>query len=289
MYNLSQRNSVFIRLLKPGYHYPSNCFKHRDALYYPSENVVFIVTKSQPSEYEAITYTEIAIWAPGEIRLLGALMLSVPEEGGVVIFSPWCLSVVPHIPFNADLSSDSIIASCLEFAVRLRTELEESNRTKYVLYKANRSAPDVEKSLFENIDPTDGLLIRGLYTLMKSQLLIHTDPYLFMEEAFINLQISIEAALQIIREHLSYLGNPNPSYRDAHDYIRSNFRLGDPLVEYLHMQYESWIETKHPLNIYGAEWAPSLSADDVFETYGPLISIYSHIVLDEPGRSSMLP
>ena len=62
----------------------------------------------------------------------------------------------------------------------------------------------------------------------------------------------------------------------------------EDIVEYLEEQHEKWIETKHPLNVCGAAWAPSLWADDIFETYECLISIYRHIVLGEPGRSSLL-
>lgn len=287
MHLLSKDNAVWVRLLRPGFEYPTHGFKHHDALYYPSKDAVFLVTKRKPV-YGYDIFTEVAIWMPEEIQLLGALTLSVPEGGGTVVFAPWHCSILPHIPISSDLSLDSTIVSCLEFAIKLRAKREQSNRSPYVLRTVNRSDPDVENDLFENIDPTDGLLMRGLYTLIKSQLLRHAD-LCFMEEAFINLQISREAALQIIRGHLHYLGNPNPSYRDAHNYIRSNFQLGEPLVKDLEVQHESWIETKHPMSVYGAEWAPSLLADDIYETYGPLISIYRHIVLDEPGRSSMLP
>jgi len=56
--------------------------------------------------------------------------------------------------------------------------------------------------------------------------------------------------------------------------------------EYLEEQYEKWIETKHPLSVYGSGWAPSLFVEDISETYDALISIYRHIVLGEPGGSS---
>ncbi len=64
--------------------------------------------------------------------------------------------------------------------------------------------------------------------------------------------------------------------------------MGEQLVEYLEEQHEKWVETKHPMSFYGSEWSPSLWADDVFETYECLISIYRHIVLGEPGGSSSL-
>lgn len=287
MFLPSDDNAVWVRLLRPGFEYPTHFFKHHDALYYPSEDAVFLVTKRQSSNYGYNVLTEVAIWWLEEIRLLGTLTLSVPEGGGSVVFAPWYSSVLSHIPLSADLASDSTIASCLEFAIRLRAESEQENRIPYSLRTVYRSDPDVENDLFENIDPTDGLLMRGLYTLIKSQLLIHA-ALDFMEEAFINLQISREAALQIIREHLHFLGNPNPGYRDVHNYILSNFQMGEPLVEYLIMQHELWIETKHAISVYGSEWAPSLTVEDIYETYECLISIYRHIVLGEPGRSSLL-
>jgi len=286
MYQTSVDNLVSIRLLRPRFAYPAGGFKHFDALYYASEGAVFIVTKRQPSDYGDNVYTELSIWMPDEIRLLGALTLSVPEGGGMVAFAPWHCSVLTHIPFTADLSSDRSTELCLKAAVEIRAKNEQPTSNTYVLRMVNRSDPNIEKDLFENIDLRDGILMRGLYTLIKSQLLMREED--FMEEAFMNLQVSREAALQIIREHLHFSGNPNPSYRDAHDYIRSNFQMGEPLVEYLEEQHEKWIETKHPMSVYGAEWAPSLWADDVFETYECLISIYRHIILGEPGRSSLL-
>ena len=286
MYLPSENNTVWVRLLRPGFEYPAHSFKHHDALYYPYKDAVFLVTKRQSSNYDDYVYTEVAIWDPEEIQLLGALTLSVPEGGGMVVFAPWHSSPLPHIPLNSDLSSDSIIESCLEAAIALRVKEEQSNRNTYIIRIVNRSDSNTETALFENIDPRDGILIRGLFTLIKSQLLMHAHD--FMEEAFMDLQVSREAALQIIREHLHFLGNPNPSYREAHDYIRSNFQFGEELVEYLEEQHEKWIETKHPMSVYGAEWAPSLCAEDIFETYECLISIYRHIVLGEPGRSSFL-
>ena len=285
MYMPSVDNSVWVRLLKPGYEYPDHVFKHHDALYYPSEDAVFLVTKQQPSNLGAV-FTEVAIWMPEEIRLLGTLALSIPEGGGRVTFSPWYSSVIPEIRIDSDLSSDNVIATCLEFAIQLYTSNRDANSSPYILREVNRSDSDVEYNLFENIHLEDGLLLRGLYTLLKSQLLIHAN---FMEEAFMNLQISREAAFQIIRGHLQYIGNPKPSQRDVYNYIRLNFQIGEPLVKDLEMQHDSWLETKHPLSPFGAEWASSLMADDVFEPYDPLISIYRHIVLDEPGRSSMFP
>lgn len=286
---LSKNNSVKVHLLRPGFEYPENSFKHRDALYYPSKDVVFIATKQPVSHHDSV-YTEIAIWEPDEIRLLGTLTLSVPENGGWVGYYPWDATYI-RMPIATDLSSNSNISSCLDFARDLLAKNEESRRNSYLL-RSQRSLPrsgsQIENDLFDNIDPTNSLLIRGLYHLIKCPLLltVNADYPMFMEEAFINLQISIEASYQIFRQRICAVENPNPSRKDVFEYINSNFAKNESWVDYLEEQYEKWIETKHPMSAYGSAWAPPLLADDIYETYGTVISIYRHIVLGEPGGSS---
>jgi len=285
---------VNVHLLRPGFEYPEKIFKHRDALYYPSKDIVFIATK--PSSSHDDIFTEVAIWEPDEIRLLGTLTLSVPDNGGWVGYFPWDFSftaipTVPHIPVTVDLSSDDAISSCLDYARGLLAKKREKSTISYVLRSQQslpRSDAQTEKELFDNIDPSNSLLIRGLYHLIKCPLLIkaYPDYPMFMEESFINLQISTEAAIQIIRERLRNEGNSHPSKKEIYEYINSHFTQDVSWVEYLEEQYEKWIETKHPVSLYGTGWAPSLLAEDIYETYGTLISIFRHIVLGEPGGSS---
>jgi len=284
MYQALVKNEVTLCLLRSEYEYPIGVFKHHDALYYPSEEAVFIVTKDAYPDT-----SEVSIWWPEQVRLLGTLTLSIPEGGGRVTFEPWNRGeAIPELPTSSDLSSDNIISVCLDFAMRLRASIEDTHSNPYILRKKCRSDSDVEYKLFENIDLEWALLMRGLYTLLKSQLLISSKPGLFMEEAFMNLQISLEAALQIICDHLSSTGTQKANKQDAYNYIRLNFELGDPLIKVLERQKESWIQTKHPRNPFVEDYVPWLWADDVYEPYEFLISIYRHIVLDEPGRSSML-
>ena len=127
------------------------------------------------------------------------------------------------------------------------------------------------------------MIIRGLYHLIKCPLLI--DNRLFAEEAFINLQISTEAAFHIIRERIRNSGISHPSISEVYDYIESHFTPNASWVDYLEEQYQKWIDTKHPASNV-SYWVPSLFADDVMETYEVLISIYRHILIGEVGGSS---
>ena len=76
MYPPSHYNKININILDPVSEYPEQIFKHCDALYYPSKDIVFIATKPSSDHYENV-YTELAIWEPEEIRLIGTKTLSV--------------------------------------------------------------------------------------------------------------------------------------------------------------------------------------------------------------------
>ncbi|GAF84953.1 unnamed protein product [marine sediment metagenome] len=271
--------SVVITILKPEFDYSLPSFVHRDALYYASDEIVFIATKRQAANYTEDVFTEIAIWQPEEIQLFGAITLSRSR----VEFATWHASVLDNSSLDTDLSSEDVINECIETAKNILIDNKEKTNHRYTTYIKKHVDSDYEKLLFENIDVSWGLLLRGLYTLMKSELLMKMgNSHLFMEESFIDMQISCEAALAIIRGHLADSGISRPTPKDAYKYIESKSVPGLQFPEYLKDIYASWVETKHPLSDYGANWAPSIQADDVFETWDVLISIYRHIINDKP-------
>jgi hypothetical protein len=257
---MSTNSNVVVRVFEPLTEYVLPGFRHRDAIYAPDAEVVFAATRQIHDALEYVT-TEVATLLPEEVRLCATLALSVPEGRGIAAFVP---SVSDTIALDSatDLSDPGSVARCRKSAIEL---LKQNRRPKreYEFRDAERSDSETEKRIFEAIDVEDGVLIRGLYTLLKSQALVGCDLTLFMEEAFMNAQISREAALQLIREHLQATGRPNASFADAHDYIRRSFDLGEPLAKFFEDLHEKWVETKHPFSSVGEEWAPSIWADDV--------------------------
>lgn len=276
---------VVIRVFAPLTEYVAPGFFHRDAVYSADPAVVFAATR-QREESMGDVCTEVATLAPEEVRLCATMTLSVPEGAGMVRFVPTHICDKINLAGRADLRDPAVLAQCGDHALELLAAHKPTIVGPYRLKSADRSDPETELALYKAIDLQDGVLIRGLYTLIKGQGLMGSDLFIFMEEAFMNLQISREAALQLVRDHLRYLGNANPSYADAHDHVRKHFDYGDHLARFLEEQHELWVETKHPCSSVGAEWAPSISADDFYDAYGCLISLYRHILLGEEGRSS---
>jgi hypothetical protein len=85
----------------------------------------------------------------------------------------------------------------------------------------------------------------------------------------------------------NFLGNRKPSYGDAYDFISSRFELGNFLVEELKWEYSSWIQTKHPICIYGSSPNPPLTADDVMEPYEAMLNLYRNIILAKLQRTAL--
>lgn len=280
-----RNNGVFLRFQHPAHSYDPRPFVHEDGVYLASDRYVYTVVKQSPEQ--APDFRRDFFWiSPEEVRLLSSLALSVPESHGALRFTPAPLHYRLPLEIGADLSAQPALEVIEREAKRLSAE-SFPNPPVYELEAHPGLEEETRYQLYAAIDSADDLMIRGLSTLLKCWYLLGVVGYSVYEEAFMNVQISREAALELIREHLRYAGNPNPSYRDAHEYLRHNFRYGEPLAAFFEDQHELWVSAKHPVSLYGPAWTPSIAADDIYETYEALVSVYRHVLLGEEGRASI--
>lgn len=206
--------AVMLRFCEPTTPYLDRAFLHPDAVYLPDERFVCIVVKQWEANQNGVA-TECTWLYPEEVRLLASLALSVPEGRGSLRFAPhWRQFAVPLGP-DVDLSSEESRSLLEIFAAEHFPECFPET-TIYDLTGHEGLEEDFPHEVFEQIEPSDELLIRGLYTLLKSQHILNCHLYALMEEAITNVQISREAALELLREHLVTEGNKNASFRDAH-------------------------------------------------------------------------
>jgi|GEM_PF-4237535 len=275
------REGIFLRVYDPIVKYLENPLLEADAVYFPGEEVVFTVVKQSPHSWGEQNWLETAWVFPEEIRLLASVVLSLPEGLGTLPFAPYGYQLRLNIG-NEELSN-------LEFIQRVKPQAIQYARkiygeeVCYQLRKANTSGEEFQRVLYNGIDVGDALLIRGLSCLLKSQHLMAVKCKAFCEDAFINVQIACEGALQIIRRLLRARSGEPASYDNAYEYIQQNFQMGSAFVTYLKEQYDKWIMVKHPESRWGVFWYPPLLADDFFEMYESLVSIYRHLISGEPG------
>ena len=278
------REGVFLRVYDPIVKYLENPFFDTEGVYFPGEEVVFTIVRQSPSSWGAQEWPETSWVFPEEIRLLASIALSLPEGIGTLSFAPcgYQLQLDSRIE---DLSDLEFIHISKAIAINHAHEIY-GDGICYQLRRANTSGEDFQRILYNGTDVGDSLMIRGLSCLLKSQHLIHVESNVFCEDAFINVQIAREGALQIIRRLLREKSGKPASYEDAYEYISQNFQAGNFLASYLKEQYDKWIMAKHPESRWGIFWSPPLLADDFFETYEALVSIYRHLISGEPGRVS---
>jgi hypothetical protein len=276
-----RREGVFLRIYDPVVRYIEDQLLEADAAYVPGEETVFTVVKQQPSNWGEQNWSELAWVYPEEVRLLASVALSIPEGYGTLAFAPNGTQLRLDIG-NKELANMELIHRIKRLAI-LTARKTFGNKVRYSLRRAKTSGETFQRRLYNGIDTGDALLIRGLSCLLKSQHLMAVECRTFCEDAFINVQIAREGALQLIRRLLTNRTGGPVSYEDAYEYIQQNFRMGDAIANYLREQYEKWIMAKHPECRWGIFWSPPLLADDFFETYEALVSIYRHIITGEPG------
>jgi hypothetical protein len=275
------REGVFIRIYNPIVKYIEDQLLEADAAYVPGEEAVFTVVKQHPSNWGEQNWPELAWVYPEEVRLLASVALSVPEGHGTLAFAPNGQQLRLDIG-NEELTDIELIHIIEQRATLIAREAY-GNKVCYSLRRAKTSGETFQRRLYNGIDTGDALLIRGLSCLLKSQHLMALECQAFCEDAFINVQIAREGALQLIRTLLRNSSGGSASYENAYEYIQQNFRMGDALADYLRQQYEKWIMAKHPESRWGIFWSPPLLTEDFFETYEALVSIYRHLITGEPG------
>lgn len=282
--SLRYPQAVFVRIDDPAVEYLQLPFSHADAIYRPSERVVFTVVK-QDARNLGNVWADLPWAYPEEVRLMAAIALSVPEACGMLRFAPLGGQKRLTLPFDVDLCSEEALASANEGAQAYADELL-GHAVCSEVRDAEHSGSAFQELLFAAIDPSNALLIRSLYALLKSQHLAQHGNGVFFEEATMNVQIAREGVIELLRDYIREPGRRRPTEKDVFEYLRQNFRVGDALAAYLDDQRQRWVKTKHPRSDLGVFWAPPLEADDFVETYEALVSLFRHLLSGEPGRSS---
>lgn len=273
-----------MRAYPPEEEYRRREFYHQDALYLADPAYVVSVTKVDPANQHDV-WTDQSWVYPEEVRVLSAVALSIPEGRGMIAFKSDGRTRQLDLAWDTELTTEPSLDAIQATAVAYAWECYGS-RASYQLRDTESSDVAFEHALFTGIDVSDQLLIRGLYSLLKSQHLLRAVDGRFMEEAIMNVQIAREAGLDLIRHRLIQAGMQNASFQDAYEYLRNNFRLGDALASYFKEQHDTWIAVRHPDSRFGPHWAPRLMADDYYETYGACVSVYRHLLAGEQGRNT---
>ena len=247
--------------------YPRTHFRSGDAIFVGTPDLIYTVVPSEePNEFG---YSEIA-WADvGEIRLWGALAFAIPEGRGFYHFRPLTRSTLCFRTLQ-----DGLVQ-------RIAEKIAATGPTQsYELHRVPRQAEVL--SLYESLQRSDSVMLRGVACYLKAHLLWRgADHGLFMEEMAINLHISLEAGLSVLRRRLSADASRNVSFDAVHDFLAGAFSYGEALVEFWRDRRDDRNVLLHPDSNDGPHTFAPMCADDVLELFDPMLSLYRFILIGE--------
>jgi hypothetical protein len=262
--------------------YPRTTVATSESLFDANDEVIFMVAP-RIEWSEELPHSEVMWLNVGEIRLLGSLMMTERFDGGQRCnFQPipLCRAYVDEFDPN-DPSISNVVREALRDKIgqpewaRLMVGFEPDPQNLGGCFPADRLQIELQPLFFRAISTSNFVLLRGIYALIKSDMLALT--YEFREEAIINTFIALDASFQLVVRHLKALGNKNPTARDAGQWLYETFdeRLGLAYPEdyrYFEEFYDNRVQTLHPGSRLGDLPFAPLAWDD-----------YSHLRSALPG------
>lgn len=281
-----------VRLLHPKGRYPRTRIAQPDALFSADEDIAFLVTWStrwKPSDENA-PYTEMDWLTPDEIRFLGSIYLCELWDEGHIWFYP-----VPHYAPVINRTRLDLTKPKIQDEIRwlIHREmyspqlgaashwLHECSTLRYSFSDLDKLDLSRQPQFWSGISTTDYVLLRGLSSLFKSDMLSRYSE--FFEEATIQCFVALEASFQLIVKRLKKQGVSQPGAKHAAEWLHEHFdsQLGfqQPAERYFHEFYDQRVMTLHPSSRLGEFPYAPLMHDDYFHLRGSLRSIFAYLVL----------
>ena len=290
----------FARVLSPRGVYPAESLYFDDAAYVQDDELTFSVCRfrNHTRGGDDESYSEVEWLNPIEARLYGSLMLSVDRDESFSAFYPYPITeplicptqaidkkwlfeyVKPHLQkkiIEPDIHHPGAYAPaknlyrwCADIS-----KLPIVGGPKYDLRTAGIDY-NLARTLYNSIDLDDALVIRGLTTLIKAEMLhFH---YQFFEAAIYSLFISMEVSFRLVIRTLKTKGIPEPTSKDAMTYIHDAFYDIHRIDKYFREYYESRVMTFHPESRYGVFPHAPLAADDYNFLYNDMVEVYAFLI-----------
>lgn len=290
-------DSYRVMLFLPLGQYPGGTIVTPSAVFHADSELVFSVTlgASWRALDESAPYSEFDWASPQELRLLASMLLCEKRDEALIRYYP----VIRYSPRIAErrlnVGSEQTVAAIKDLLIRTAKSprdhhgdevISECLAGDYSLVRPEHYDFSRIDEFWRNIDVRNYVLMRGLYALIKSEMLACRRE--FWEEAIIVSYIALEATFQLVLRKLSELGVTNPSSHNAARWLHENFDkpfgLPAPTVEkYFEEFYEDRIRTLHPSSRFGESPYAPIMHDDFVHLRRALREIFAFLVSGTHG------
>lgn len=274
-----------LRCFGPAGLYWRETFRSKTAIYINEGDLIFTACHFDEEPHEGDYYSEFDEPTIDELRLLAALILPIGPHDGMLVVYPLQPSL--GIGDQIDLSQPSV-SEAYSLLVRSKLEFQNQRAWRYgpippvfggekYDYRDAHAPAEMQGRIYEVIDVSDHLLMRGLNALMKAGMLqAHA---VFGEQAHYCLYIALDASHQLILRMLREAGLPNPSSVDAASFMSEAFGERPSGRKYFEDYYQDRIMTFHPESRFGVVPYAPLMNSHFYGLYYDLRDIYRWIVL----------
>lgn len=277
-----KHSQLRFRVMHPAGRYPRGIVSCEDGLLAEAfyRDYVFSVVRLTPTDEHQ---SEICWAVPSEIRFWASIALAYQEKAWSLCMYP---SRVAALPF-ADAEFDD------KFVWQVALHFDRSFLREYVAglgtYHFNEDAfnPDLQTQLITAIDLKDAVLIRGLSSFLKANILASEE--LFMEEATLQMFLAMEASLNVARKQLEAVGVSNPSIDRAIEYVSSGVAPKEDALEYFRECYDKRVTLVHPGSRVTSDLVPLLWADDLYDNYEVVANVYRRLLLNNANAGRTKP
>jgi hypothetical protein len=260
-------DGVLVRLLSPLGDYPLGTVNHREAAMVIRPDLSAMITTFKSIEEPEDYYSEIEYLSPFEIRALSSILLSLRGDLNYLGLYPAPYAMERRY-VGVDLSDAATVNRLMdEFAAFVkRAPLYRGDMHRppligglpYSHDDGSRLEHERQLEIFNCIDVSDPLLIRGLGALIRS--------------------IMLEQFTEFLEEMVRAEGNENPTAKGAGRFLDRIFGCEREAEGYFEEYYEDRIKIIHPASHFGVFPGAALGVDDVWGLRRSLIHLYDFLV-----------
>ena len=284
-YKKRDYEGVLVRLLSPLGDYPIGTINHRGAAMVIRPDLSALITTFEPVEEPEDYYSEIEYLSQFEIRALASILLSLRGDLAFLGLYPAPYAMERRY-IGVDLSDAATVNKLMDefaaFVRRVPLYQGEMHRPPligglaYSYDDGSRLEHERQLDIFDSIDVSDHLMMRGLGALVRAIMLERFTE--FLESSAMSLYVAMEASMEIVKEIVCAEGNENPTAKDAGRFLDRIFGCEWEAEGYFEEYYEDRIKIIHPASSFGVFPGAALGVDDVWGLRRSLVHLYDFLV-----------
>lgn len=259
-------------------------FASPSALYANQDDLIFSACHFDIGAHSGDYYSEFDQPTIDELRLLTALLLPIRWNCGMVTLYPHQASMA--FDDRLDLREPDVAR---QIGDTLRHKLtipaydgpppDAFGGVPYI-YRGERAPCSLQHRIYDAIDISDHLLMRGLGALIKGPMLLRHRA--FGDHALYALFIALDTSHQLILRRLRLRGITNPTSTDAARAVEEEAFGEEPSgAHYFQEYYSDRIHAFHPENRSGVYPYVPLRHDDFIGLFYALREVYRWLILGE--------